>query len=451
MQVQLINSSNNSHNTVIQVIGIGGGGCNAIYRMIEQELEGVEFIAANTDLQALDSFSSPQAHKLPLGAKTTGGLGAGGNPEIGREAAEEDADKIKALVEKANMVFLTAGMGGGTGTGAAPVIARIAKEMGKLCVAVITMPFLFEGKRKNQIATEGIEELRKHADTIIAIPNQLLLSILPAGTSVKEAFLQADEVLRMGVKGIADLIIQPGDINVDFNDVYTVMHNGGEAIMSIGYGQGENRAIEAATEALQNPLLEGVKMSGATGLLVQITGDETFSLDEYSLMMSAINEYVDIDNAVVISGISIDHNQREQIKVTVIATGFSHGDSGKKTAPLKNRAEKSPVSPAPRPAPKTEELQLQQSLHNPLYKTPKQAPTKQYHNRSAVEILEEEPGSRQLVTNAELEALMAETPPNPIMRPHPPGRTPTKGYSPAGQQSENLYIPTVLRRRQRNR
>ena len=324
MQLELVSGESGSHHTVIQVVGVGGGGSNAVQRMIEYGLEGVQFVMANTDLQALERFQSPRVFSLPLGEKITGGLGAGGNPEVGREAAEEDEEQIRKLLADAHMVFVTAGMGGGTGTGGAPVIARAAKEMGKLCVAVVTMPFHFEGQRKYQLALQGVEELRKVVDTLIVIPNQLLLDVLDSGTSVREAFLNADEVLRMGVEGIADLITQPGDINVDFNDVCTVMRDGGEALMGIGIGTGEGRAQNATFQALENPLLNGAQMQGATGLLVQITADESFSLSEYSCIMNEINGYVDTDNAIVISGIAIDSQKKDEIKVTVIATGFPH-------------------------------------------------------------------------------------------------------------------------------
>ena len=306
------------------MIGVGGGGSNAVQRMIEFDLEGVQFVMANTDLQALERFQSPKAYMLPLGEKITGGLGAGGNPEVGREAAEEDVEKIQNLLVDAHMVFVTAGMGGGTGTGAAPVIARAAKDMGKLCVAVVTTPFHFEGQRKYQLALEGLEALRKEVDTLIEIPNQLLLQVLEQGTSVREAFMTADEVLRMGVKGIADLITQPGDINVDFNDVCTVMCDGGKALMGIGVCSGDERARLATQQALENPLLNGSQMHGATGLLVQVTADESFSLDEYSIIMDEINGYVDTEAATVISGIAIDGQKKDEIKVTVIATGFPY-------------------------------------------------------------------------------------------------------------------------------
>ena len=322
MQIELVEQDSSSHHTVIQVVGVGGGGSNAVRRMIQSGLDGVEFIMANTDLQALKYFQLPKLHTLPLGEKITGGLGAGGSPEVGCKAAQEDVEKIRELLAKAHMVFVTAGMGGGTGTGAAPVIAQVAKEMDKLCVAVVTTPFHFEGRHKLDLAQKGLEELRKNVDTLIVIPNQLLLESLNPSTSVREAFQSADEVLRMGVKGIADLITQPGDINVDFNDVRTIMRKSGKALMGIGSESGEGRASEATRQALENPLLSRSKMLGATGLLVQITADQSFSLSEYESIMEKINAYVDTEQAKVISGIAIDDQKKDEIKVTVIATGF---------------------------------------------------------------------------------------------------------------------------------
>ncbi|MEM9423494.1 MAG: cell division protein FtsZ [Spirochaetota bacterium] len=348
VQVELVNRDSGSHHTVIQVVGVGGGGSNAVRRMVEYGLDGVQFITANTDLQALESFQSPSLRMLTLGEKITGGLGAGGNPEVGREAAEEDVEKIRELLNEAHMVFVTAGMGGGTGTGAAPVIAAAAKDMGKLCVAVVTMPFHFEGRRKYELALQGLQELSKVVDTLIVIPNQLLLDVLDRSISVADAFASADEVLRMGVKGIADLITQPGDINVDFNDVCTVMRDSGKALMGIGVCSGEDRADQATRQALENPLLSGSEMRGATGLLVQITADETFLLEEYRIIMEQINAYVNTESATVISGYAIDNQKKDEIKVTVIATGFRDDEqkpassSGGNSRAVGERREKRP-------------------------------------------------------------------------------------------------------------
>jgi len=307
--------------TVIKVIGTGGGGSNAVNRMIECELNDVQFIATNTDQQALNK--SKADFRVPLGCKLTGGLGAGGKPEIGQQAAEEDRETIKNLLKGADMVFVTAGMGGGTGTGSAPVIASIAKEVGALTVAVVTKPFDFEGQKKMTLAEEGIKKLHEHVDTLITIPNQHLLKIVDKRTPIRQAFLKADDVLRMGVQGISDLITLHGDINIDFADVKTVMEGQGEALMGIGFGQGDNRAVDAATSAINNPLLEDASIEGAKGLLVNVTGGEDFSLSEYNEVMEIISSNIDPD-ATIIAGTAIDETLLDEIKVTVIATGFSH-------------------------------------------------------------------------------------------------------------------------------
>ena len=320
MDIEVIERKN-SVGTVIKVIGTGGGGTNAVNRMIECELNDVHFIAANTDQQALNK--SKADNQISLGSKLTGGLGAGGKPEIGEQAAEEDREIIKNLLKGADMVFVTAGMGGGTGTGSAPVIASIAKEVGALTVAVVTKPFDFEGKKKMSLAEEGIKKLHEHVDTLITIPNQHLLKIVDKRTPIRQAFLKADDVLRMGVQGISDLITLHGDINIDFADVKTVMEGQGEALMGIGFGQGDNRAVDAATSAINNPLLEDASIDGAKGLLVNVTGGEDFSLSEYNEVMEIISSNIDPD-ATIIAGTAIDETLLDEIKVTVIATGFSH-------------------------------------------------------------------------------------------------------------------------------
>lgn len=320
MDIEIIESKN-SAGTVIKVIGTGGGGSNAVNRMVECELNDVHFIAANTDQQALNKSKADV--KITLGSKLTNGLGAGGKPEIGEKAAEEDRETIKNLLKGADMVFVTAGMGGGTGTGSAPVIASIAKEVGALTVAVVTKPFDFEGKKKMALAEEGIKKLHEHVDTLITIPNQHLLKIVDKRTPIRQAFLKADDVLRMGVQGISDLITLHGDINIDFADVKTVMEGRGEALMGIGYGQGDNRAVDAATSAINNPLLEDASIEGAMGLLVNVTGGEDFSLSEFNEVMEIISSNID-PNATIIAGTAIDETLIDEIKVTVIATGFSH-------------------------------------------------------------------------------------------------------------------------------
>ena len=305
--------------TVIKVIGCGGGGSNAVARMIQVGVQGVDFIAANTDLQALES--SLALTKVPLGRQVTGGLGAGGKPEIGEQAAEEDRETIQNVLKGADMVFVTAGMGGGTGTGAAPVIARIAKEMGCLTVAVVTRPFSFERQRKMELADAGIDKLRGHVDTLITIPNENLLKLVDRRTPIREAFLKADDVLRMGVQGISDLITKRGEINIDFADVRTVMEGQGDALMGIGEGRGDNRAVDAATMAIENPLLDDVNIEGARGLLVNVTGGPDFSLFEYHEIMDIVSSRVD-SNATVIAGQDTDDNLGDEVRVTVIATGF---------------------------------------------------------------------------------------------------------------------------------
>ncbi len=306
--------------TMIKVIGVGGGGSNAVNRMIASSLQKVQFIAANSDLQALQR--SEAEIKISLGTELTSGLGAGGVPEVGEKAALEDADKIKEALSGADMVFITAGMGGGTGTGAAPVVARIARELGILSVAVVTKPFDFEGRKKKALAEEGIEKLREAVDTLIIIPNQYLLKIVEKRTPIKEAFLLADDVLRQGVQGISELITIPGEINIDFADVKTVMKGRGDALMGIGVGRGENRAVDAATNAINNPLLEDARIEGAKGILVNITGGEDLSLTEYEEVVQIITANAD-DDALVIPGSVFDPSLEDEIRVTVVATGFN--------------------------------------------------------------------------------------------------------------------------------
>ena len=306
--------------TVLKVIGVGGGGSNAVNRMIAGGLKNVEFIAANTDQQALQM--SKAKIRLALGAKLTGGLGAGGIPEVGEKAAMEDEERIRDVLTGADMVFITAGMGGGTGTGGAPVVARVTRELGALSVAVVTKPFDFEGKRKMALAEEGISRLREEVDTLIVIPNQYLLKIVERRTPIREAFLMADDVLRQGVQGISDLITEPGEINIDFADVRTIMKGNGDALMGIGLGEGDNRAVDAATNAINNPLLEDAKIEGARGILVNVTGGADFCLSEYEEVLKIITASADSE-ALVIAGTSINELLADELRVTVIATGFS--------------------------------------------------------------------------------------------------------------------------------
>jgi cell division protein FtsZ len=304
--------------TVIKVIGVGGGGSNAVNRMIAAGLKGVQFIAVNTDLKDLQKSNAQD--RIQLGAKLTGGLGAGGDPGTGEKAALEDKDQIQAFIQGADMVFITAGMGGGTGTGAAPIIARAAKDMGILTVAIVTKPFVFEGKKRMKIAEEGIARLREGVDTLITIPNQHIFKVVDSKIPIRQAFLAADDVLRQGVQGISDIITRTGDISIDFADVKTVMREQGDALMGIGVGHGENRACDAASNAITNELLEFASIEGAKGLLINVVGGSDFSLSEFEEIMNIITERSS-ENATIISGYFIDDNMDDEIQVTVIATG----------------------------------------------------------------------------------------------------------------------------------
>ncbi len=304
----------------LKVVGVGGAGGNAVGRMITSSLTGVDFIVANTDAQVL--ASSLAVHKVQLGSTLTKGLGAGGDPEVGRRAAQEDTEAIAQVLEGADMVFVTAGMGGGTGTGAAAVIAEIARDMAALTVAVVTKPFSFEGRRRQQQAEQGLDELRDKVDTLITIPNDRLLSIVPRDTPLENAFQVADEVLLEATRGISDLITVPGLINLDFADVRTVMRNRGNALMGTGRGSGENRALEAAQAAINSPLLEDMSISGAEAILVNITGGKDLSLHEINEATSEVLNAAGED-ANVIFGAVIDPEIEGELTVTVIATGFA--------------------------------------------------------------------------------------------------------------------------------
>jgi cell division protein FtsZ len=303
----------------IKVVGVGGSGCNAVNTMIRSGLEGVEFITANTDKQALDV--SLAATKLAIGQELTKGLGAGANPEIGRKAALEDYAKISEILVGADMVFITAGMGGGTGTGAAPIFAKIAKEVGALTVGVVTKPFMFEGKKRMKHAELGMASLRESVDSLITIPNQRLLAISGTTLSIVDAFKKADEVLLNAVQGISDLINHTGLINSDFADVKTIMQNRGLALMGIGYGEGEHRAVEAATNAISSPLLEDISIEGATGIIINITGGSNLKIHEVNEATTLIMEAAHED-AEIIFGTVIDESVKDIVKVTVIATGL---------------------------------------------------------------------------------------------------------------------------------
>ena len=304
----------------IKVIGLGGGGSNAINRMIGAEFTGVEFIVANTDLQALKA--SPAPVKLQLGSRLTSGLGAGSDPEIGRNAALEDRDRIQKVLEGADMVFVTAGLGGGTGTGSAPVVAQVAKGLGILTVAVVTKPFVFEGRKRAQQAETGLLELREVVDTLIAIPNQRLLAVVDRGTPLLEAFKVADTVLLQAVQGISDLILVPGIINLDFADVRTIMSGMGMALMGAGTGKGEHRALDAAQKAVASPLLDETSIEGAKGILINFTGGPDLSIHEVEEAARIVQEAAHED-ANIIFGAVIDPTLSDEVRITVIATGFA--------------------------------------------------------------------------------------------------------------------------------
>jgi len=310
---------NAPQNAVIKVVGIGGGGGNAVKHMMTSDVDGVEFICANTDSQALNGIEG--ATVLQLGSGITKGLGAGANPDIGRQAALEDRDRISEALQGADMVFITAGMGGGTGTGAAPVVAEIAKDLGILTVAVVTRPFSFEGKKRSLIADEGMKELQQHVDSLITIPNEKLVAVLGKAASLLEAFKTANDVLLGAVQGIADLIIRPGMINVDFADVRTVMSEMGMAMMGTGSARGENRAREAAEAAIRSPLLDDINLQGARGILVNITAGLDLSLGEFSEVGDTVEEFAS-DNATVVVGTVIDPEMSDELRVTVVATGL---------------------------------------------------------------------------------------------------------------------------------
>ena len=309
---------------VIKVIGVGGGGGNAVRHMINNEVDGVEFVVANTDAQAL--IDTGVKTNLQLGQALTKGLGAGANPDMGRQAAIEDKDRIAAVLEGSDMIFITAGMGGGTGTGAAPVVAEVAKDLGILTVAVVTRPFSFEGRKRMAIAEAGMRNLAAHVDSLITVPNEKLLSVLGKGTSLLDAFKEANNVLHGAVQGIADLIIRPGMINVDFADVRTVMSEMGMAMMGTGSASGDNRAADAAEAAIHSPLLEDIDLQGARGILVNITAGETLSLGEFSDVGDTVHAFAS-DDATVVVGTVIDPDMKDDLRVTVVATGLG-ADSG---------------------------------------------------------------------------------------------------------------------------
>jgi cell division protein FtsZ len=314
----------------IKVVGVGGGGSNAVNRMVKSGLEGVEFIVANTDLQALHLNQAPV--KLQIGAKLTKGLGAGADPNVGRQAALEDTEKLIEALDGADMVFVTTGLGGGTGTGAAPVIASLASELGALTIAVVTKPFKFEGNKRQMQAAQGLDELRDCVDTVITIPNERLLATIARNTSLNEAFTSADDVLRQAIQGISDLILVPGMINLDFADVKTIMSGMGFAIMGTGVSEGQNRSMAAANAAISSPLLEDASVKGARGVIINVTGGPDLSLIEVSEASAVIQEAAHED-ANIIFGAVVDPKMEGKVKITVIATGFERPAASKNFSP----------------------------------------------------------------------------------------------------------------------
>lgn len=331
--------------TKIKVVGVGGGGSNAISRMMGRKINGVEFWILNTDVQALQICDVP--NKLQIGSVLTRGLGAGAVPEIGRRAAEEDREIIRSNLEGADMIFITAGMGGGTGTGASPVVAEVAKELGALTIAVVTKPFSFEGFIRQENAEKGLEELINSVDALIIIPNQKLLSASEKKTTINEAFRMADDVLRQGIQGVSDLITQPGTINLDFADVKSVMSGMGKALMGIGIGVGENKAVEAAQSAINSPLLEDISIEGAKAILINITGGSDLTIHEVNEAATIISEMAD-KKANIIFGQAIDENLQGEMHVTIIATGFGEikekevKSSGRKTINIEDYRHEKP-------------------------------------------------------------------------------------------------------------
>jgi cell division protein FtsZ len=336
--------NDDAQNAVIKVIGVGGGGGNAVQHMIDNDVEGVEFIVANTDSQALQRV--PASSVIQLGGDITKGLGAGANPDVGRQAAMDDRDNIAAALEGADMVFITAGMGGGTGTGASPVVAEIAREMGILTVAVVTKPFPFEGRKRMQVALQGIKELQEHVDSLITIPNEKLLGVLGRQTTLLDAFKAANNVLLGATQGIADLIIRPGLINVDFADVRTVMSEMGMAMMGQGAGKGENRAVEATELAIRSPLLEDVNLRGARGILVNITAGIDLTMGELGEVGEMIQELA-ADDATVVVGTAMEPDMSDEVRVTVVATGLGP-ESSVQAVSHQESAPAAPRSQSPR-------------------------------------------------------------------------------------------------------
>ncbi|WP_286237590.1 cell division protein FtsZ [Neptuniibacter halophilus] len=354
---------------VIKVVGVGGGGGNAVQHMVSSEVDGVEFICANTDAQALDHMRSKTV--IQIGGELTKGLGAGANPEVGRQAALEDRERLAEMLEGADMVFITAGMGGGTGTGAAPIVAEVAKDLGILTVAVVTKPFTFEGRKRLKIADEGIRELKDNVDSLIIIPNEKLLPVLGKNTSLINAFNTANDVLKGAVQGIADLIIRPGMINVDFADVRTVMSEMGMAMMGSGSGRGEDRATEATEAAINSPLLEDVDLKGASGILVNITAGLDLSLGEFSEVGNIVEEYAS-ENATIVVGTVIDPELTDELTVTVVATGLGRAEEQRVEVVNTGTGRASAVGTSAGAATDFDQLELPSVMRNARAEQPKE-------------------------------------------------------------------------------
>lgn len=428
----------------IRVVGVGGGGSNAVNTMIKAGLSGVEYIVANTDAQSLNASLAPT--KVQLGAEITKGLGAGANPEVGRKSALDEYEKLSEVLEGADMVFITCGMGGGTGTGAAPVIAKLAKELGALTVGVVTKPFLFEGKKRFRQAESGIQVLEESVDSLITIPNQRLLYIAGDSLSLVDTFKKADEVLLNAVRGISDLINNTGHINADFADVSTVMANKGLSLMGTGLCSGPDRAIKAATEAISSPLLEDISIDGATGIIINITGDDSLTMHETNEAVTLIMEAAD-DDAEIIFGTVIDENMEDNIKVTVIATGLG----GQERVLSKPRTLETPVESTP-----VEEVREEIEVETPMMTTEATAPVQTEEPLMETSTTEEAPSS--LVKSIKEAATRYEAS-KTENQPSPRERVETSTNNPSGRarsiaeklgfinfDEEELDTPTYLRR-----
>ena len=380
----------------IRVIGVGGGGSNAVSTMIEGQMNGVEFIVANTDIQALNANKA--TGKIQLGVDLTKGLGAGANPDVGRRAAIESYNEIVEKLDGSDMVFVTAGMGGGTGTGGAPVVAKIARELGALTIGVVTRPFVFEGKKRQKHADGGLQELKENVDTLIVIPNQKLLAISGDKTPLTETFKKADEVLLQAVKGISDLINIRGLINLDFADIRTVMQAKGLALMGTGSAKGENRAVEAATAAISSPLLENIKIDGATGIIINVTGGPDLSLYEVNEASTLITEAAHED-AEIIFGAVIDENMTDEVRVTVIATGFSDPEHKRLGADSMNRMQEF-LNTAPSNSMQQMQMPHVPPIQQPVFQQPVQMPVQQMMPQQPVQPMTQPVWSAQVPTAA---------------------------------------------------